>query len=51
MPNQSPIKVGVGYSGISGSFSLCNDRKNNQGGWNVDNQGSGGIKIEMVLKS
>jgi len=39
-----------GYSGISGSLSLCNARKNNQGGWNADNQGGGGINIEMVLK-
>jgi len=31
MPNQSPTKVNVGYSGISGSFSLCNVRKSNQG--------------------
>jgi hypothetical protein len=40
----------MGYSGISGSFSLCNARKNNQGR-DVDNQG-GAVeqRKKMVLK-
>ena len=55
MPNQSssPTKVNEGYSGISGSFSLCNARKSNQWG-DVDNQGGrwkkkkNGAKIQKM---